>query len=240
MENNQKLSVAIHFTMAFCGGLLGAYALFSRQLVFGSAQTANLMELVSAMIGRNLPEVLIRLGAVLVYGWAAAISVIISRKTSVNLKYAAIFMEFPAVAVSAFIPASINPVLALYPVFFITAFQWCAFKGVGDFASSTIFSTNNVKQTVLGFTEYCLEKNPERKKYQSRKARFFGGTLVCFHAGVAVEYLALQLISLRAVWLCFLPLAAGLLLVRAESRDCRTEAVLPSFSHGKRVQAPQH
>lgn len=45
MQNNQKLAVAIHFTMAFCGGLLGAYALFSRQLVFGSAQTANLMEL---------------------------------------------------------------------------------------------------------------------------------------------------------------------------------------------------
>lgn len=56
---------------------------------------------------------------------------------------------------------------------------------------------------------------------------------MCFHAGVAVEYLALQLISLRAVWLCFLPLAAGLLLVRAESRDCRTEAVLPSFLTAK-------
>lgn len=218
MQNNQKLAVAIHFTMAFCGGLLGAYALFSRQLVFGSAQTANLMELVSAICGRDLPDVLIRLGALAIYGWAVSLSVILTRKTAVNLKYTAIFLEIPAVFISPFIPASVNPVAALYPIFFVTAFQWCAFKGVGEFSSSTIFSTNNVKQTVLGLTEYCLEKEPSRKKQQGKKAAFFGGTLLSFHTGVAVEYIALQTFSFRAVWLCFLPLTAGLLLSAAENR----------------------
>ena len=214
----------IHFTMALCGGFLGSYALFSRQLVFGSAQTANLMELVAAICGRNPEEVLIRLAALALYAWGVAFSVILTRKTTVDIQYVSIVMEYAAVFFSAFIPLSVNPVAALYPLFFVTAFQWCAFKGVEDFASSTIFSTNNVKQTVLGFTTYCLEKNPDRKRYQGRKACFFGGTLLSFHTGVALEYLALQVFSLRAVWLCFLPLTAGLLLVIRKNRFCREES----------------
>ena len=181
MQNNRRhncrhidLLWAIHFTMALCGGFLGSYALFSRQLVFGSAQTANLMELVSAICGRNLPEVLIRLGALALYGWGAALSVILTRKTPLNIRYASILMTGMAVFASAFIPTAVNPVIALYPVFFVTAFQWCAFTGADGFASSTIFSTNNVKQTVLGFTEYCLEKDPERRAFQAGKPGFSG------------------------------------------------------------------
>lgn len=236
MHNDQKLSVAIHYNMAFCGGLLGAYALFSRQLVFGSAQTANLMELVSAVCGRNFAEVLIRIGALALYGAAVALSAVLAKKTSVNLKYLTIFLEFPAIFISAFIPSSVDPVIALYPLFFVTAFQWCSFKGVEDFSSSTIFSTNNYKQTVLGFTEYCLASDPEKKKYQKRKACFFGGTLLSFHTAVAIEYLALQAFSLRAIWLCSLPLMSGLILCTAEARRAlpdtlKKESVFVSADH---------
>ena len=58
MGKFQRSTVLIQFTMAVCGGFLGAYALFSRQMVFGSSQTANVIELVSAICGRNLPEML--------------------------------------------------------------------------------------------------------------------------------------------------------------------------------------
>mgnify|MGYP002800837477 CR=1 FL=1 len=67
MGKFQRSTVLIQFTMAVCGGFLGAYALFSRQMVFGSSQTANVIELVSAICGRNLPEMLIHLGALLLY-----------------------------------------------------------------------------------------------------------------------------------------------------------------------------
>lgn len=224
-ENSRRaLLWAIHFAMSVCGGILGAYALFSRQLVFGSSQTANLLELVFALCGRNLPEVMIRLGAVAIYAGAVALSVILERRTRLDIRYAAIFLEIPAVAACAFIPVSVNPVVALYPVFFITAFQWCAFKGADGFSSSTIFSTNNVKQTVMGLTEYCLENDRQRRLLQGRKARFFGFTLLSFYGGAALEYLALQVFALRAVWLCFLPLAAGFLLVTADCRRKPCEA----------------
>ena len=130
MQNNRRhncrhidLLWAIHFTMALCGGFLGSYALFSRQLVFGSAQTANLMELVSAICGRNLPEVLIRLGALALYGWGAALSVILTRKTPLNIRYASILMTGMAVFASAFIPTAVNPVIALYPRFLCNSFS---------------------------------------------------------------------------------------------------------------------
>lgn len=221
MKYNPKLPVLIHFTMASCGGILGAYALFSRHLVFGSSQTANLIELIFSLLGRNPAELLIHLGALILYAGAVALSVILARKTRADIRFFSIFLEAAAVLISALIPVTVPSVIALYPVFFVTAFQWCAFKGANGFDSSTIFSTNNVKQTVLGLTEACLAKDQETRSYQRRKALFFGSTLLFFHIGAAAEYLALQVFSLRAVWLCFLPLAVGFLLVTA---DCRGKA----------------
>ena len=49
------------------------------------------------------------------------------------------------------------------------------------------FSTNNLKQTVLSFTEYFLagEDEQEERAKNLKKGRFFGETILFFHASVA-------------------------------------------------------
>ena len=55
--------------------------------------------------------------------------------------------------------------------------------------SATIFSTNNLKQTVTAAVEACLSRRDgEVHDKMVQKALFFGGTLVCFHLGVAAGY----------------------------------------------------
>ena len=214
----------MHFIMAVCGGFFGGYAIFGRMAVFGSAQTANLIELMGDILGRNAGEALLRILALAIYVGAMIIFSILAKKTAVNLRYLAILLEMLTAALIGFFPKEMNPIVALYPVFFATSFQWCVFKGADGYACSTIFSTNNVKQTVLSFTDYFLtEKKKEKEREQDlKKGKFFGGTLLCFHAGVAIAYIALQLFGLRSAWACILLLMVGLWMTEMEEGVLRT------------------
>ena len=224
MERRKKYEVRMHFIMAVCGGFFGGYAIFGRMAVFGSAQTANLIELMGDILGRNAGEALLRILALVIYVGAMIIFSILAKKTAVNLRYLAILLEMLTAALIGFFPKEMNPIVALYPVFFATSFQWCVFKGADGYACSTIFSTNNVKQTVLSFTDYFLtEKKKEKEREQDlKKGKFFGGTLLCFHAGVAIAYIALQLFGLRLAWACILLLMAGLWMTEMEEGVLRT------------------
>lgn len=214
MGKDSCFEVPLHYTMAVFGGFIGAYALLSRMQIFGSAQTANLIELICDILGKNPGEILIRIGALAVYVSAMALSVVLAKNINWNLKYISIGLDAAAVILLGFLPENMDPVEALYPVFFITAFQWCVFKGAKGYVSSTIFSTNNLKQTVLSFTEYLLLKeNDEVRKKKAEKAAFFGGTLFCFHAGVGVGYLLWLIYGIHSIWFGSIPLFAGVIIL---------------------------
>lgn len=218
MEWNNRSEVWMHFIMAVCGGFFGGYAIFGRMAVFGSAQTANLIELIGDVLGKNFEDALLRLGAVLLYAAAMVVFVVLGKKTSLNLKYLAITVNAAVVAVTALIPEKMDPVLALYPVFFAMSFQWCVFQGAEGYVCSTIFSTNNLKQTVLSFAEYFTtgKDEAEERAKNLKKGRFFGETILFFHVGVSAAFLALRIMGLSAVWLVMLPLSAGLIITEIQ------------------------
>ena len=215
MKQRYDLEVSIHYMMAVCGGIFGAYALFGRMAVFGSAQTANLIELMGDIVGRNFGEAVLRAGALLIYGGSMVTATILAKKTKLPLKYTALILEAAVAVVLACIPESVNPIIALYPAFFMTAFQWCVFTGAKGYASSTIFSTNNVKQTFVSATEYFLSDDPEEKRKKAEKAKFFGGTLIAFHIGVAAEYALYQMLHLQSILIVAVPLTAAAVLLAA-------------------------
>ena len=214
MEREFKRDVQIHHLMAACGGFMGVYAIVSRMGVFGSAQTANLIELVCDILGRDPLEISYRVLALAIYIGAMVLFVVLEKRSSWDVKRVSIVIDLAAVAVSGFIPEGINPFAALYPVFFASSFQWCAFKGAGSYVSATIFSTNNLKQTVTAAVEACLSRRDgEAHDKMVQKALFFGGTLVCFHLGVAAGYGLWLLCGIRSIWACALPLCACALLL---------------------------
>ena len=128
----------------------------------------------------------------------------------INLKYLCIALELLAVLIVGMIPATVDPLLSLYPIFFVTAFQWCVFKGALGYVSSTIFSTNNVKQTVVSLMEYLLLDDLEEKQEKLKKAQFFGGTLLSFHIGVALSCFACRIYSIHGIWLAIIILLVNL------------------------------
>ena len=205
-QTTKILAVLIHFTAALCGGFFGAYAILTRVGNFGQAQTANLIEMAEALFAGDGLDTIIRLGAALIFIFSIA-AAIMDNKSSKDVRYIAICFDILAAISMGFIPETVNPILALYPVFFAMAFQWCIFKDVSGYASATIFCSNNLKQTVTSITESLLlpHGSSERREKQ-RKAKYFGGTFLSFYIGVAAECAVWPILGVRSIWcnICFM------------------------------------
>ena len=207
MEKKEQFQVYFHHLMAVSGGFMGAYAILSRLEVFGSSQTANMITIIAHLVGKNYYDVLIRAAALLIYAAGIALTILIPKYTALkNLHILSIFIDMAALLATGFILAAANPVVALYPFFFATAFQWCSFGSVKGYNSSTIFSTNNLRQTVSSLTQYFCTRDPKALD----KGLYFGGTLLFFHIGVIYSCFAYMAWEVKAAWAGLLPLAAAL------------------------------
>lgn len=202
----------LHYTMGFVGGFMGAYAILNRCDVFGNAQTANMIYIVMNIIGRNVTDVLYRLGGLFVYMSGIAVTVIWPRISKASVHYIALAADAGAFIVLGFMPEHMNNVVALYPIFFAAAIQWNAFTGIGGYNYSTIFSTNNLRQFTVSATEYMFS----RERRHAQKAKFFGCMIVCYHLGVLFSYAAYILLGLKSIWLGLVPLAVAATLMLYE------------------------
>ena len=114
LEQGQvSYGLPIHFLMAFCGGFFGSYAVFNRMSVFGNAQTANLIELIGAVLGRDFPDALLRLGAFLVFVSALVLSVPLERQLHRKAKYLTLAVEAAIATAISFFPEDMNPIAAV-------------------------------------------------------------------------------------------------------------------------------
>ncbi len=208
-NNSNRTEIQLHRIMCFIGGYVCAYAVFIRADVLGSAQTSNMIEIIFGLIGRNYTDVMIRAGAFVLYCTAILLALVLTKKTKVNGAVYAVIVQLFCLSILIFIPKEVDPVLALYPMFFMTATQWSIFNGTGRYSCSTIFSTNNLKQMLQGFGEYFLLKDREALQ----RGRFYGSSVLFFYAGAALSYSICRLIFVQAIGACYLPVLLALFLI---------------------------
>lgn len=210
----EKQTERLHFIMAFIGGWLGVYALLHFANLFGSAQTSNLIAIVTCLLGGDWAEFGQRVGGMVLYMAAVGLAAWLPHRLTVDPRLISLWIDGAAALILGLLPASTPPVLGLYPLFFAMAFQWCCFPGAHGFVSATIFSTNNLRQFTSAMTEVYLNRDPTYRP----KARFFGLTLLSFHTGVAVSCLLWQAAGPRAAWFCLAPILAAYRMVRCSIR----------------------
>lgn len=223
MKDREQLQCWIHHSAAVAGGYLGIYAILCRGDFLGNAQTANLIYLVHSLMGHNLTDAVLRLIAALLYMSGIALTVFVSKKYHGNLHILSLCVNAAAIVLLGLFPEEMNAVVGLFPIFFAMAVQWNSFPGAYGYVSSTIFSTNNLRQVAIALSEYAITH--DRK--QLHKAKFFAGTLLCFHIGVAISIIAHHFFGIHSVWLCYIPLALTGTLVCCECRTDSAAAFLP-------------
>lgn len=104
MHTEMKYRFLIHYTLSFIGGYLGLYAIVSRADLFGNAQTANLIGVVRDLIGRNFSDMLLRVGALLIYMAAVILTVWIPEHFSADLRFISIGIDIFAILLLGFFP----------------------------------------------------------------------------------------------------------------------------------------
>ena len=181
--------------------------------------------LVVAGLSGSAEALLIRIGATLCYIIGIVFATVgIRFLKKFDFRYIAIFVDVIACLSLAQIPESIDPVLALYPMFFATSVQWQAYTEAAGFNSATIFSTNNLRQCFVGLTDY-LCRHEEKSLH---KFKFYGGTLLSFHVGVVYAWCCLQLWGIRSIYAC-LPLLAVTMATTLTITLSRSNPMLPGL-----------
>ena len=198
-----KYEIIIHHIMSLIGGFLGAYAIISRTSNFGSAETTNMIAITIGILANNLEAYVFRLLALILYISAIMFTIIIPKISKINIQYLSLIIDVVGMIALAFISPDVNPIIALFPIFFMSAFQWNSFPKANGYNCSTIFSTNNLRQTIIGFTEYISDKKPEALA----KGKFFGATLLYYHFGVVYAFIATKIWGLQGSIAGIVPVA---------------------------------
>lgn len=206
--HNHKRAL-LHINLAFIGGLTGVYAILVRGGNFGAAQTMNLIEMILNFAEMNLTDAFLHLAIFILYGLAIIAAFLIGERFSSVKSYIALVIETVCVWIAGIIPSSVHPLIALFPVFILNAYQWQTFTTPECYNSSTIFSTNNYKQTVLAWMRYHMTHDQSQKK----RACLFTGTLIFFHLGVLAGYFAVKHAGIHGIWFTFVPLITATCLV---------------------------
>ena len=196
-----------HYAAAVIGGFLGGYTIYNHVDIFCNAQTGNLINLVQSMCKGDFTFVGFMFLSFLVYCGGNVFYVLVRRKTRVSMKIVSLICTSVAVLIVGAMPFVRNDYIACYPIIFAAPIQWNAFKIAGGNSSSTIFSSNNVRQAAMLTTNYVLS----RDKSILRKARFYWLTLLSFHIGVAFSCFMSVLCGVHAIWFCYLPIALEVL-----------------------------
>ena len=205
--------------MAIIGGFMGGYAVLLRADFLGNAQTSNLLLLIFAIFGHSLSEVLLRLLAFFVYILGGMTFVFVKKKLNKNPKIVSLIITSIGILIMSFLGEDINPILGLMPIFYMMSFQWNAFPGDGDYVSATIFSTNNTRQVSLSLAEFLCDGD----RTHLHKTRFFLGTLISFHIGVAISYITVMNYSIKAILFAYIFVATGALILYEEYHSYKEE-----------------
>lgn len=221
MKKKNKKQRRIHYGMASVGGFLGGFTILSHRDLLANAQTSNLISLAISILGRNPFQVILHIGSLLLYMLGLSLTILIPRYTKWNLRLCGMAIDALCLTLLAVLPPDLEDFIALYPIFFAMAFQWNTFKGADGYISSSVFSTNNLRQFTTSLTEYFCD----RDRNHLHKTSFYGGTLLFFHIGVAISYLACKNLGAISSLAGLLPLGLSLLFLLTEHTSLRKKLV---------------
>ncbi len=215
-----RRNLLIHLLMAFMGGFAGMYGILVRGS-FGQAVTANLANAFRYMLlGDNIADAVFHFGAILVFLFSLALTHILQLKNRRTAEITCLLSQTVCILLSAAIPESTHGVLALYPIFFLTGMQWGTFTGAEGFNCSTIFCSNNSKQALFGWIDFCLTGKHE----SFRQGLFYTTTLVFFYSAAVLSIFASDRYGAHAILIELLPLLLVAWIWFVNDRDAARKA----------------
>ena len=149
--------------MTFCGGFLDAFTYIQCGHTLAAAQTGNIVFLAAALVNHNVIGIIDRCGAIILY----IIGIIVAITFQANIKYWRIFFLFPILIIGGFVGAmseDFPTYLSVGLVSFGLALLNTAFSKIEGLGYSSVFTTGNIKKSVVFGTEYLYHHRQQDLK----------------------------------------------------------------------------
>ena len=221
MEQTQKVKLEklLHYNMTCIGGFMGTCAICGFEGNFASAQTGNIMSLTKELVGGDLFQVSIRLGALILFCLSMAVSFLIKRFLKPDMERLSLMVDGGCLLLSLTLPEGIPAIIRLYPVFIASSFQWGTFSGAGGYNSASIFTTNNLKQCVLSWTQYVLD----REEAMLDRAWFYTWTVTSFITGAVTGCISMLDMGNKGIFIGLAMILLAELICRRKNKYIRRE-----------------
>ncbi|MCD8026814.1 MAG: DUF1275 domain-containing protein [Clostridiales bacterium] len=207
MDREEKREMQLHFAVSAVGGFFGGYAIFNHCDILGNSQTANIIHLFGKIFTGDLSGIAFMVAALVTYISGNVFCVAAKKFIKIDLRVISFLFDAAAITAIGVLPRVSNDYLALLPILFVAPIQWNAFQKAGEYTSSTIFSTNNLRQASMASAGYFIDKD----KKQLKKAKFFWTTLLSFNTGAGAACVLSGFFGVDSVWFGFVPLAVSVL-----------------------------
>ena len=139
--------------MTFCGGFLDAFTYIQCGHTLAAAQTGNIVFLAAALVNHNVIGIIDRCDAIILY----VLGIIVAITFQAHIKYWRIFCLFPILIIGGFVgamPENFPTYLSVGLVSFGLALLNTAFSKIEGLGYSSVFTTGNIKKSVVFGTEY--------------------------------------------------------------------------------------
>ena len=149
--------------MTFCGGFLDAFTYIQCGHTLAAAQTGNIVFLAVALVNHNVIGIIDRCGAIILY----IIGIIVAITFQANIKYWRIFCLFLILIIGGFVgamPEDFPTYLSVGLVSFGLALLNTAFSKIEGLGYSSVFTTGNIKKSVVFGTEYLYHHRQQDLK----------------------------------------------------------------------------
>ena len=149
--------------MTFCGGFLDAFTYIQCGHTLAAAQTGNIVFLAAALVNHNVIGIIDRCGAIILY----VLGIIVAITFQAHIKYWRIFCLFPILIIGGFVgamPENFPTYLSVGLVSFWLALLNTAFSKIEGLGYSSVFTTGNIKKSVVFGTEYIYHHRQQDLK----------------------------------------------------------------------------
>ena len=181
--------------MTFCGGFLDAFTYIQCGHTLAAAQTGNIVFLAAALVNHNVIGIIDRCGAIILY----VLGIIFAITFQAHIKYWRIFCLFPILIIGGFVgamPENFPTYLSVGLVSFGLALLNTAFSKIKGLGYSSVFTTGNIKKSVVFGTEYIYHHRQQDLKIAVNYFIF----VLAFTLGAISSAIIQPFFQMKTIW----------------------------------------
>ncbi|MCY9807552.1 YoaK family protein [Lentilactobacillus senioris] len=179
------------------GGFIDAYTFVQRGGVMAAGQTGNIIFMSVNVVNRDFLGVKTKLATMLAFALGCFIGQIIKEVHKTHYwRIPTLILETLVFFIVGWLPTSLPNVAIVPALAFVMAMQTTTFNEIEGQGYNNVFSTGNLKKSMVGLASYLFTKN----RKQLKSGLTFLGLVLSFAIGAMISAVMQNYFGLATIW----------------------------------------